>query len=97
MVDSVAVILITYFFTNAISITPGETVLHGLLVLILSNYMFKMIAALVDTIPFIWVQNGFRRYLEIDPNETLEMKKLSSQIDTASIEFKKRKERNTPS
>ena len=71
MVDSVAVILITYFFTNAISITPGETVAHGLLILILSNYSFKMIAALVDTLPFYLGTRFLSRYLEIDPNETL--------------------------
>ena len=53
MVDSLAVILITYFFTNAISITPGETVTHGLVILILSNYVFKMTAALIDTLPFL--------------------------------------------
>lgn len=71
MVDSLAVILITYFFTNAISITPGETVAHGLLILILSNYFFKMIAALVDTLPFYLGTKLLSRYLEIDPNETL--------------------------
>jgi len=52
MVDSIAVILITYFFTDAMSISPGETVAHGLIILILSNYVFKMTAALVDTLPF---------------------------------------------
>lgn len=71
MVDSVAVILITYFFTNAISITPGETITHGLLVLILSNYTFKMVAALVDTLPFYMGTKWLSRYLHIDPNETL--------------------------
>lgn len=71
MVDSLAVILITYFFTNAISITPGETVVHGLLILILSNYSFKVIAALVDTLPFYLGTRFLSRYLEIDPNETL--------------------------
>ncbi|MFO7671726.1 MAG: queuosine precursor transporter [Bacteroidales bacterium] len=71
MVDSVAVILITYFFTNAISITPGATVAHGLLVLIFSNYMFKMVAALVDTLPFYVGTRWLTRYLEIDPNENI--------------------------
>ncbi len=70
MVDSVAVILITYFFTNAISITPGETVAHSLVILILSNYLFKMAAALLDTIPFYLGTKWLSRYLEIDPNKT---------------------------
>lgn len=66
MVDSITVILITYFFTNAISITPGETVAHGLLILILSNYLFKMTAALLDTIPFYIGTRWLSRYLQID-------------------------------
>ena len=69
MVDSIAVILITYFFTNAISITPGDTVTHGLIILILSNYVFKMTAALVDTLPFIIGTRWLSRYLQIDPNK----------------------------
>ena len=68
MVDSVAVITITYFTArNAIQITPGETVLHGLLILILSNYIFKMVSALLDTIPFYIGTKMLSRYLKIDP------------------------------
>ena len=69
MVDSIAVILITYFFTNAISITPGETVAHGLVILILSNYVFKMTAALLDTVPFYFGTKWLSSYLQIDPNK----------------------------
>ncbi len=69
MVDSVAVILITYFFTNAISITPGETVAHALFILVLSNYMFKMTATLIDTIPFYIGTRLLSRYLRIDPGK----------------------------
>ena len=69
MVDSVAVILITYFFTNAISITPGEGVAHGLVILILSNYVFKLTAALVDTVPFYLGTRWLSKYLHLDPNE----------------------------
>jgi len=69
MVDSVAVILITYFFSNAISITPGEIVAHGLVILILSNYVFKLTAALVDTVPFYLGTKWLSKYLQLDPNE----------------------------
>ena len=69
MVDSIAVISITYFFTNAISISPGETVTHGLIILTLSNYLFKMTAALVDTIPFYLGTRWLSNYLQIDPNK----------------------------
>ena len=76
LVDSIAVILITYFFTNAISITPGDTVAHGLFVLILSNYVFKMTATLFDTLPFYLGTRWLSRYLEIDPNEGYQDKNL---------------------
>jgi queuosine precursor transporter len=70
MVDSIAVITITYYYAPAaISITPGETVLHALLILILSNYVFKMVSALVDTIPFYIGTHYLARYLHLDPDK----------------------------
>jgi uncharacterized integral membrane protein (TIGR00697 family) len=67
MVDSIAVITVTYFTArNAIQITPGDTVVHGLVILILSNYVFKMVSALVDTIPFYIGTRLLSRYLQID-------------------------------
>jgi queuosine precursor transporter len=69
MVDSVAVILITYSFSDAIHIHPGETVAHGLMILILSNYTFKMVSALLDTIPFYIGVKYLSRYLHLDPNK----------------------------
>ena len=68
MVDSVAVILIVYFFSNAIHIQPGETIAHGLFILIISNYMFKMVSALLDTIPFYIGVRLLSKYLQLDPN-----------------------------
>jgi len=74
MVDSVAVILITYFGTGAIYLHPGETVAHGLVILILSNYIFKMTSALVDTIPFYIGVKRLSRYLQLDPNKEFKQK-----------------------
>ncbi len=68
MVDSVAVILITYAFSDAIHIQPGDTVVHGLFILIMSNYTFKMVSALIDTIPFYIGVKHLSRYLHLDPN-----------------------------
>ncbi len=68
MVDSIAVILITYAFSDAIHIQPGDTVVHGLVILIMSNYTFKMVSALVDTIPFYIGVKYLSRYLQLDPN-----------------------------
>jgi len=70
MVDSIAVVTITYFYaSSAIYISPGETVIHALTILILSNYMFKMVSALLDTIPFYLGVNFLKKYLQIDPDK----------------------------
>lgn len=70
MVDSLAVITITYFYArDAIQIQPGETVVHGLTILILSNYVYKMVSALVDTIPFYVGVRYLSRYLHLDPQK----------------------------
>ena len=67
MVDSIAVITVTWFTArNAIQIAPGETIIHGLLILILSNYIFKMVSALIDTIPFYLGTRWLSRYLQLD-------------------------------
>lgn len=79
MVDSFAVVTITYVYArDAIMIKPGETVFHALLILILSNYVFKMISALLDTIPFYIGTRYLARYLQLDPD----------------LEFRKREEFN---
>ena len=68
MVDSVAVVTISWFFArNAITIHPGETAMHAIIILILSNYVFKMVSALLDTVPFILGTKWLSKYLEIDP------------------------------
>lgn len=70
MVDSIAVVTITYLTAHqAITIHPGETVIHTLIILILSNYVFKMVSALVDTIPFYIGVRFLSRYLQIDPDK----------------------------
>lgn len=70
MVDSIAVVTITYFYArNAIMIQPGETVMHALLILILSNYIFKMVSALLDTIPFYIGTRYLAKYLHLDPDK----------------------------
>jgi uncharacterized integral membrane protein (TIGR00697 family) len=68
MVDSIAVVSITYLTApNAIQIDPGETAVHSVVILILSNYVFKMVSALLDTIPFYIGTQFFTRYLQLDP------------------------------
>lgn len=68
MVDSIAVITIVYFTApEAMQISPGETVFHGIIILILSNYIFKMVSALIDTVPFYIGTGLLSNYLQIDP------------------------------
>lgn len=68
MVDSIAVITITWFFAKeALHIQPGETTTHAIIILILSNYLFKMVSALLDTFPFIIGTKYLSKYLQIDP------------------------------
>ncbi len=67
MVDSMAVVSITWFFNKtAIYIEPGETVFHALSILIISNYVFKLVSALIDTFPFYIGVKLLTRYLHID-------------------------------
>ena len=73
LVDSVAVVTITFYFApNAIHITGGETVIHGLFILIISNYVFKMVSALLDTFPFIIGTRILSRYLHLDSQKEFE-------------------------
>ena len=82
MVDSVAVVSITYLWAHdAISIHPGETALHAVIILILSNYVFKMTSALLDTIPFYIGTRLLSKYLDIDPNYEFKKKFSSDQGD----------------
>jgi uncharacterized PurR-regulated membrane protein YhhQ (DUF165 family) len=55
-----------------ISVTFGATFFAGnitlaaLLVLMGSNYVFKLVVALLDTVPFYALTHYLRRYLRID-------------------------------
>ena len=52
LVDTSAVILITHFYARALPIDPDKTPWPQLFVFIASGYVFKMVVALLDTIPF---------------------------------------------
>ena len=67
LVDSLSVVLITFSLTNAIVIPEGYSAGKFLLILIFSNYLFKMVAALLDTIPFYIGVKFLSSYLNIDP------------------------------
>ncbi|NOQ25196.1 MAG: queuosine precursor transporter [Bacteroidales bacterium] len=75
LVDSVAVILITFYIAKAIDLPEGEHVFSFLMILILSNYIFKMVVALLDTIPFYIGVKFLSKYLNINTKEGYEEEK----------------------
>lgn len=77
MVDSVSVVLITYYYAQAIHIPEGKTVLQTLMIFILSSYIFKLTAALLDTVPFYLGVKYLSNYLQINPNEEFAEEKSS--------------------
>jgi uncharacterized integral membrane protein (TIGR00697 family) len=69
LVDSLSVVIITFLLTNAIRIPEGFSTFKFLFILIVSNYIFKVVAALMDTIPFYFGVRFLSSYLDIDPVE----------------------------
>lgn len=65
LVDSLAVVGITF----GAAFMRGEKTFEIMLVLLASNYAFKVVAALVDTIPLYFLVNWLRGYLKLSENE----------------------------
>ncbi len=66
LVDTTAVILITHFYARALPIEADEPIARQLLVFIWSGYLFKLVAALVDTLPFYLGTRWLSGYLRLD-------------------------------
>jgi uncharacterized integral membrane protein (TIGR00697 family) len=66
MVDSVSVILITYYYADALPMRDNVGVGEQLMYFILSSYLFKVIFALLDTIPFYYGTKALRKYLQVE-------------------------------
>ncbi|MEM7216804.1 MAG: queuosine precursor transporter [Pseudomonadota bacterium] len=62
MVDSFMVITVTF----GAAYLAGDFTVGALFGLMVSNYGFKMVVALLDTIPFYYLTHKLRRYLQID-------------------------------
>jgi uncharacterized integral membrane protein (TIGR00697 family) len=67
LVDTTAVILVTHFWADALPLTEGEPLVGQLLTFIASGYVFKLIVALLDTVPFYLGTNWLVRYLRLPP------------------------------
>ena len=65
LVDTSAVVLISHYAAHVLPVRTGEPVLPQSGAFIASGYLFKALAALADTLPFIWLTGWLRRYLEV--------------------------------
>ena len=72
LVDTTAVVLISHYGAHVLPLQPERSVLPQLLSFIASGYLFKVLAALTDTLPFIWLTGWLREWLEI-PGEGCEL------------------------
>lgn len=68
-VDSFVVITVTFGATYL----SGDTTLKAMLILMGSNYLFKMVVALLDTIPFYALTYWLRGYLGITETEPAQL------------------------
>lgn len=75
LIDSIAVVLITYYGAKAIEIGENVHVFSYLMMLILSNYFFKMTSALLDTVPFYFGVKWLSKFLDIDPMKEYQQEK----------------------
>ncbi len=62
-VDSFMVVAVTF----GAAFLRDEIALQALLVLMGSNYLFKMCSALADTLPFYYLTGRLQRYLDLEP------------------------------
>ncbi len=65
-VDSFAVITITHFYAGRLPVETSQAIWPQLWVFIGTAYVFKMAAALVDTVPFYYGVAWLGRYLALD-------------------------------
>ncbi|MEM9064648.1 MAG: queuosine precursor transporter [Planctomycetota bacterium] len=67
LVDTTAVILITHFWAGALPISDDRGLWGQLMLFIATGYVFKLLVALVDTIPFYLGTKWLVRYLRLPP------------------------------
>ena len=65
LVDTSAVVLISHYGAHVLPVRVDDPVLPQLASFIASGYLFKLLAALTDTLPFIWLTGWLRRWLDV--------------------------------
>lgn len=67
LVDTISVILITHFYARALPVDESAPIAGQLLALIATGYVFKMLVALLDTLPFYVGAHWLARWLRLPP------------------------------
>lgn len=67
LVDTTAVICITHFYAGALPVKEDESLLPQLLAFIAAGYVFKLLVAMLDTVPFYLGAFSLARYLRLPP------------------------------
>tara|TARA_X000000950_G_scaffold116850_2_gene146580 strand:+ start:15678 stop:16427 length:750 start_codon:yes stop_codon:yes gene_type:complete len=62
LIDSIAVILITHYLVDGLPKNTNGELTHSLLHFVLSGYLFKLVIALLDTIPFYYLTKKLKKY-----------------------------------
>lgn len=65
LVDSIAVILITHYFASGLPLDPKASEGWQIIAFIISTYLFKLVVALLDTIPFYIGTHYLKKYLHV--------------------------------
>lgn len=68
LVDSSAVILITHFYANALPKDNLGNLTQPLIYFVLASYIFKLVTAIVDTLPFYIGVKYLTRFINGEPN-----------------------------
>ena len=66
LIDSIAVILITHYLVSGLPVNENGELTHSLIYFIISGYLFKLLFALIDTIPFYWLTHALGKYLKAE-------------------------------
>ena len=72
LVDTTAVVLISHYGAHVLPINTDSPLFPQLGSFIVGGYLFKVLAALADTLPFIWLTGWLRRWLDI-PGDGVEL------------------------
>ncbi len=67
LVDTIAVILITHYWAGALPMSDNTSIGQQLLMYIATGYVFKLVMALLDTIPLYYAVGLLKRFLQFDP------------------------------